>query len=109
MGDVDWRHIMGQLSLGFEWQRILTPLRVSHPGPTLANATQDRFRNLSLLVNLNVRPQRNIPHALRRDEDELPADGPPGRLYHHAHANVTIDVVHEDITDESQLVSKYQN
>ena len=59
-----------------------------------------RFQNANIRVDFDVRPQRDIAHALRRDEDELAALSPPSRMNHHAHANVSIDVVHKDITAE---------
>ena len=34
-------------------------------------------------------------HALRRDQDELPADRTPSRLNHHGHTRRAVDVVHE--------------
>jgi len=49
------------------------------------------------LVNTDVVAELDIVHALRRDQDELPANRPPGNLDQHAHACGAVDRVHEDV------------
>lgn len=51
-------------------------------------------------MDFDVRSELDVAHALGRDEDELPALGPSSRMNHHAHADVSVDVVHEDVTTE---------
>jgi len=36
-------------------------------------------------------------HALRADENELSADTVPRSFNHHPHADVPVDIVHEDV------------
>jgi len=48
-------------------------------------------------MNLDIRTRLNIRHALRRDEHKLPTDGLPRGAHQHPHANVAIDIVHEDV------------
>lgn len=48
-------------------------------------------------MNLDIISKLHIIHRLRRDEDELLRDGCPSSLDHHAHADIAVDLVHEDI------------
>lgn len=60
---------------------------------------QSRLSSLWIahLVHLHIISHLNIIHSLRRNENELPAHGAPGRLNHHAHTRGAVDAVHENV------------
>ena len=75
-----------------------TPTQLKAPSSTL----RKRQRSLPSLgirhaMHPHIIPHLDIVHALRRDEDKLPAHTPPGRLDHHRHTRRAIHTVHEDI------------
>lgn len=48
-------------------------------------------------MNTNIIAKLHVVHALRRDQNELPAHRPPSNLDQHAHAGGAVDRVHEDV------------
>jgi hypothetical protein len=81
--------------------RVL-PLRLSHTRIAGLDSTCEGKRRLASLrithlVNTHIVAHLDIAHALRRDQNELPAHGPPRSLNHHAHAGSAVDRVHENI------------
>jgi len=48
-------------------------------------------------MDFNVGAQLNIRHALRSDENELPAHTSSRSLNHHFHADIAIDIIHENV------------